>query len=952
VKLVVKKIWRYSWLVTLPITVVFFYWLWLTFNHYYAYSVRYNPPIFKMDFHQSGVMQFQHLVRRFRQNIDFQAIGDIPSSDFKSINLFVPESSLAELESNMPHSGFEYVTGNMWNGKKMQRIKFRYRGDTHFHWSGHKKSIRIKTKKSQLHEGLRSFNLLGAKGVVNHLGFRLASMLDMPVPHSEIVSVSLNGEYLGVYGYIEQLEELTLRRNGFMPGDIYSGELVVKDEYAGLSTHVFSHPGTWTKVASNNHYPLESMRPLEELTGILSQPHAEDSASKLSDLLDIEAFARFNVAEILMSSIHNDPHHNWRLYYDPARSKFMPIMWDPAGWPDMFMPKEGEEARPFVVSSELHTMLHRDYDFYRARYKVLHDFFTSGNDSVFLAEAEETIEKVIAATKNDPVYYPEYCKDDECSVALAAIEKKYRGILDNIKKVFSDLRGAYIDHKEDLNYSVLEKTEESISVGVFVSGLKPVTNMRLQFIGNVQSIESVSVRYISNNQIIEKDITGDARLQGLSIDLGVSLLSHHEPFVSVMTSAAGEVNSVRVNPAFYALKIKGEFAENKLLDLLVDQSSGRLERAVKNNQLTGMPFNDLANVVNAHPVSSPLVWGGVVEIKDVTVIDKVLVLLPNTTLLMHPGASLIVENKMMVLGEEGSPVRIAGVEGNMSPWGAVVLRGKGADGSVFRHCEISSGSGYKGDLFQYSAMLSIHGVNDVEINNCAFKDNKIVDDMVHVVYSDVYLKNSSFSGAFADALDVDISSIRIENTSFNGSGNDAIDFMDSRAVVINSVIKGSADKGMSVGEGSRLLAINNKIDGNNIGIQSKDGAYAVLQNVDLVNNQQAADAYKKNWRYDGGGRIVIYKSKVIDNIKGFSADKHSAIWVHDSYLDKRPELDKKDKKRIMLDETVSFNRKLEDISTIKSIWRYPGEKEVMGDVGVGYWDSAKPEYRGAKLNGS
>ena len=77
---------------------------------------------------------------------------------------------------------------------------------------------------------------------------------------------------------------------------------------------------------------------------------------------------------------------------------------------------------------------------------------------------------------------------------------------------------------------------------------------------------------------------------------------------------------------------------------------------------------------------------------------------------------------------------------------------------------------------------------------------------------------------------------------------------DTEAVVWDSVLEGSGDKGISIGEGSALLVVNDRFAGDAIGIQAKDTSQAVVVNSTFEDNALAVDAYKKNWRYGDGGQ--------------------------------------------------------------------------------------------------
>ena len=110
---------------------------------------------------------------------------------------------------------------------------------------------------------------------------------------------------------------------------------------------------------------------------------------------------------------------------------------------------------------------------------------------------------------------------------------------------------------------------------------------------------------------------------------------------------------------------------------------------------------------------------------------------------------------------------------------------------------MAGGSGLKGPLFEYSAMFSVHDVKGVSVKDCLFRDNRVVDDMVHTVYADIHFERTRFENAFADALDLDISEAVIIDSQFSHSGNDAVDLMTTRAHVSGSTFVGNGDKGIS-----------------------------------------------------------------------------------------------------------------------------------------------------------
>ena len=265
------------------------------------------------------------------------------------------------------------------------------------------------------------------------------------------------------------------------------------------------------------------------------------------------------------------------------------------------------------------------------------------------------------------------------------------------------------------------------------------------------------------------------------------------------------------------------------------------------------------------------------------ILDRPLVIEPGTTVNLAPEATLVLTQQLTAIGTRKAPIRFVPARSEQEPWGAIVLSGRGADGSTLSHCEMAGGSGLKGDLFEYSAMLSIHDVKDVAISDCLFRDSHVVDDMVHTVYTDIRFDRVHFKNALSDALDLDISKAIISDSRFENNGNDAVDLMTTEASITGSYFGNNGDKGISVGENSQLYAVNNTFQGNLIGIQSKDRSTAVLLNQTFKNNSAALHAYKKNWRYGDGGAILLAKSTVSGDVSA-TAEKHSAIQIFDSYL--------------------------------------------------------------------
>jgi hypothetical protein len=71
---------------------------------------------------------------------------------------------------------------------------------------------------------------------------------------------------------------------------------------------------------------------------------------------------------------------------------------------------------------------------------------------------------------------------------------------------------------------------------------------------------------------------------------------------------------------------------------------------------------------------------------------------------------------------------------------------------------------------------------------------------------------------------------------------------------------------------------------NATGIETKDSSNAWVSNSNFINNKIQFNAYKKNWRYGGGGSLIIDKSILRALRNKITADKKSEILVYDSIV--------------------------------------------------------------------
>ena len=890
------KGWRWSWVALLPPLTAFIFLATSTGQRYLSVSINQlgNTYLRNLSLHETGEMEFQYQLHNLYLDVR-RTFGLLPDDELRNLQLFIGEPNLAQLDSNLPASGFTYVPALMNYNGKLRRIKVRYRGDFHNHWAFYKKSLRIKTKKDQLYDGMRRFNLIVPKTAAqfnNYLSYALAKSLGLPVPRNEMVTLTINGKYKGLYLLAEQIDESTLRNNRLLPGDIYSGDQLYGNKlWFGISRSLFDYPGLWEKSSINNQYPQAHNYPLKQLLNTLKQPQSNAKQSALENLVDMQAFARFNVLELFLNTHHHDTQHNWKLYFDPGTGKFRPLVWDPLGWYYSWLPGNerstwsGDDQPPlYVTSSSVMHVLHKNGNFVRMRDAIIDEFYRQNRHTELRRLMHTTMQKLKPVIEKDPAMLTSQLHLATAEEANMAMQQ----VIDVSGTIFSAIQKAYTDSNPGGSYKIVA----SDKVGVQLTSHQAVQRLRIKLDDALTTPLKVLIRYWDLEGEHMRDVSHRVSTNnGLILDL---------PLISDFLWVEGSSvynDFIRIAPGYYELDLEGLPADNRIKRIEASWDNVAFHPLLEQTDMTRSSFSRMTRVLPDDDIEKPLHWQGEISLNETTRIKRKLIISPGTHISLAPGASLFLENQLQINGTTEQPVTVMPAEPDQKPWGAIVLEGQQANGSLLNNFSMSGGSGYKDDLRDYSGMLSVHDVDGVVLSNCLLKDNHLVDDMLHAVYSSVVIDNCRFMDAKYDALDLDMSNVQITNSRFNGSGNDAVDLMGSSAYIKHNVISGSGDKAVSVGERSMLYMNDNQITSNRMGVESKDDSIALILANDFDNNQQSMNGYMKNWRYGTGGRLIVCDNEFAPDGTLINLDNKSHAWISPP-LPKDPSITIKGRRRV------------------------------------------------------
>ena len=840
---------------TVPMCAVFAHWLQPTWESYRTFGLRHGDGGGSASMLAPTLrLEWKQWQRKLRLGlVGKQASGQ---EGVIRVDLALQEAAEAQLNSRLPGSGRSYVSAMLAHADgKIENSDVRYRGDFFWHWAMEKKSWRIKTKKKSLWNGIRKFNLIVPKSMAiidGHLSYWLAKEMDLLAPRSGVAEFWINGENRGLHTLVEQPEELFLRANHRMPTDLYVGELVAEDAFAGVGAKLFDAPEAWGKSSINNHEAPLSVAPLQVLCALLDlAPDGDKAMARLRSIMDVDAFARFAAYRVITQSGHHDDMHNWRMYYDPWKRGFEPVVWDPNAWHRLWGPLDHRPFFQIPLFSEFDRVVARDHVFRWALHQELARAFASGLDQRLIDEAQSERDKMWSAAQRDPALgaYFLYMDMDQVQKDSDALEAMVGGYLGQARRA---------QLEAPMQVAVRRMADgplgdgPGLAVRVQVDGWRPIARLELRGDGSFSPVGrwylvgegDAAGRFVDCTDRVQK--VGNAWI--LDRPLLPGLHQADGPKGDPLFPALPEARALTYRIEYHGPEWQGP------LELWAHPLQGLAVQIPREESLEPASMQGELGVFAGWDNPSAQDWSGQRTIEGFQVVPGDLRLAPGTELRMGPGATLVVRGKLTALGTEEQPILVLPAQEEQAPWGALVLRSQGASGSQLEHVHMRGGSGYRDVMQEYSGMLSLHDVDRVRFGHCRFEDSQVVDDMVHAVYArELEFVDCLFQNSKLDALDLDGCEAVLSRCEFRSSGNDAVDLMMSRAVIQDCLLMHSGDKGVSVGEDSVLLLLDSRLLGNSHGVQSKDSSVVWARRCEFESKGPDVAAFTKNWRYGGPG---------------------------------------------------------------------------------------------------
>jgi len=312
------------------------------------------------------------------------------------VEVNIGQAFLDSLNSDLPWSGGRNMPATVMEHGVAHPAKFRYRGIySASHYLGDKKSFRLRLKKNNPFAPYRKINFINPKSfnmLNNHMGLWIAGRMGVAVPWNEMVFVRLNGRDYGVMEAYEQPSGDFERNRNITKRQVP----VYKGEYAPITARSIPEKRSLWRSASNWEYESDAdstvaHQRLKALVNViddstLTLPFRRDTLAKL---IDVDAYARYLAAMLVVNTKHMDQFHNQWLVMSERTGLFYPIFWDAL----LMFPPEGEPLY-FINDALAHWFLRiPEFRLLRDRYAYqgLKDLHTTG---AFTREYDNAIERM------------------------------------------------------------------------------------------------------------------------------------------------------------------------------------------------------------------------------------------------------------------------------------------------------------------------------------------------------------------------------------------------------------------------------------------------------------------------------------------------------------------------------------------------------------------------------
>lgn len=233
--------------------------------------------------------------------------------------------------------------------------------------------------------------------------------------------------------------------------------------------------------------------------------------------------------------------------------------------------------------------------------------------------------------------------------------------------------------------------------------------------------------------------------------------------------------------------------------------------------------------------------------------DIGIVLRAGAELRFREGAFLASSGPLLFQGSSEQPVILRPQAGHES-WGGIAGIRTSAP-HVWTHVVIEATSGIEVPGWRLTGGVTLRRAQ-VQISDAVFRGNR-AEDALNLVRSVFELENVEFKDTSSDALDADFSNGVVRGGRYSEIGGDGVDVSGAKIELFGVEFSDIADKAISVGEASQLVARDVRIERVGTGAASKDQSELVLEDSFISDALTAGvTVYTKKPEYGPASAVV------------------------------------------------------------------------------------------------
>jgi len=696
-----------------------------------------------------------------------------------------------------------------WRGDVIP-VELRLKGDWADHFAHDKWSFRIRTKGGMYFEGMRVFSLQGPS-TRTYLNERLymENLRDEGVLGVRywFVHGVVNGEYKGIYAveesFAKELIESQQRREGVI---IRYNEDLLWEYWAAFDNDWMTPRGVTDfyiidefesgRVGANPALSAQRDAAVGLLRGLWTGEQTP------AEVFDVEAFAKFMALSDVWGAQHALIWHNLRFYYNPVTARLEPV---------------GFDAQPLAEIDDIDVKLLQGL-----RQAIAYD--------------DVTLQQTYAR------YLWEYSQPDY----LVSLEQRYGA-------EFETLRAALLPEFGE------QRTEDGR--GVLDPPWEHLTERQASLRELLSPVQMVYVHVPAdaptNTLMLDVGNLLDVPVEVVGLRAGDALLPARAWNVLASERAAEIDDAVALRP----LPLDATFmpyARFEIPATIWDPTTADTETLYLETRLLGLTQTVTQPVILAYP--PPVVAGPrpaqptlaealaqhpyLRETADVRMLtippgtwdvegDLLLPdgyglrLAPGTTLAFGPENFLLATGPLIFEGDEDAPVVL---RPQREKWHGIVVIDAGLP-SLWRYVTVEDTDAIDRDGWVMTGGITFYR-SPLRLDHSRILRTR-AEDGLNVIRAHFEFVDSEFSGTFSDAFDGDFVQGVIEQCAFHDIGADAIDVSGSDIQVRDVRMVNLGDKGLSVGEMSRLIAERVFITNAAFGVASKDLSQVNIADVTL-----------------------------------------------------------------------------------------------------------------------